>query len=147
MFTEKCTVSTLKRARVNKYTSKSFSELLGSEKDFSVLGTASRSNHSSYYDITDIVKKNENETEILTITFENNAGCERTVECTSNQMFVTNRGYINPSNFNKTDVFIDETGFVNKLKSIETRVEKGIDLYSIELRYNVTTYVNGIKIK
>lgn len=116
-----------------------------------VLGTSSNSmsSYSSFYDIKNIgCCYSLNEVVLLTITFENSAGVQRTVECTARQMFVTHRGYVNPRNFNKTDVFKDDTGYANRLVSVESRKESTITpLYNIELNYGVTTYINGIQVK
>ena len=151
MFTGKCKLYTLQKSKNNKYESVCIEDI-PYDSDYMVLGTVSngKSSHSSFYDIkgigsTYIMK----EIELLTITFENSTGVKRTVECTPRQMFVTHRGYVNPRNFNKTDVFKDDTGHVNRLVSVESRKVNGatIALYNVDLNYGATTYINGIQIK
>ena len=143
MFTRNCTVHSL---RGNNTTDISMNELHKGNKKTFIVGTASWSKHSSFYEVTSVAKTIKEDISLLDITFENNAGVKRTVRCTENQMFVTHRGYVNPNNFRKSDVFTDIEGHVNKVVSVVSVNESLVDLYEIELKYNVTTSVNGIRI-
>jgi hypothetical protein len=147
MFTKECTVNTVTKTKKPVYSNIPFAEL-GSKKDLLVLGSSPRSVQMSFYDMLTTETTTYTDANLYEITFENNQGIRRTVICDSKQLFVTHRGYVNPTHFKTTDVFRDECGYVNRIiESKQVKLEGKTEMYSVELKYSVSTYVNGIQVK
>jgi hypothetical protein len=146
MFIEESTVNTVSRTKKPVYADIKLKNLREHDNKL-VLGSTSRSRHLSYYDVINVTPTLVTEAELYTLVFENNQGIQRTLVCDSKQLFITTRGYVNPSNFKTTDVFRDEYGYVNKIVSATMEPVADLKMYSIELKYGVSSYVNGILVK
>jgi hypothetical protein len=147
MFTKECTVNTVSKTKKPVYSNIPF-ETLGSKRDLLILGSSPRSVQMSFYDMITTETATYKDANLFELTFENNQGLRRTVICDGKQLFVTQRGYVNPTHFKTTDVFRDECGYVNRI--VESKPFKATGetkMYSVELKYSVSTYVNGIQVK
>jgi hypothetical protein len=79
------------------------------------------------------------------LIIENNKGARRKVTCTEDQQVLTTvRQMCSVLRLNQLDVMVDDEGYPNKIISLEERKLKNVDMYSLELKYSNSPFVNGI---